>query len=219
MAGGGNSYKTPIEDIESLINMKNPSVSKLIDKAPSLLNGFGEKEVKQILKIAKKSDAYKDAIDEADEAFEEYMEMLEDNVGKNYKVKIKIDDKDKLDKDECEEFEDQLKELGEMGLEALEEIDDDSIEEGADELGLSESQLKSAMKQAEKLLKKCEKAKVSAGYELELVISVDGKELDDPEELELSVKVFKVSGRWILNPMSILDQFGGLGMLGMAGMF
>ena len=44
----GNSYKTPIKTAEKLLNTK--SLSKIIDKAPTLLNGFGESEAKKVLK-------------------------------------------------------------------------------------------------------------------------------------------------------------------------
>lgn len=217
----GNSYKTPIKDIEKLLNTQ--SLDKIIDRAPTLLNGFGESEVKKALKILKKSDAYKDNIEDAEEMFDEAIENIKDEIGKNYKVKIKIDDKEKIDKDDLKDYKDMLKEYASEALDMVKEIDDDMIEEMADEIGISEKNAEKLIDLAEKVLKKAKSAKISAGYELDLIVTVSGKELDEPEELELTVNVLKVDGRWILDPTSLMDDVMGMGMgmgslMGMGGL-
>lgn len=205
----GNSYKTPIKDVEKLLNTK--SFNKIIDRVPTLLNGFGESEAKKALKILKKSDIYKDNIEDIEEQYDELMEMVEDEIGKNYKIKIKIDDKEKMDKDDVKEFKEMLKEAASEGLDAVKEIDNDMLEELADEAGMSEKEAKKLKELATKVLKKAKSAKVTAGYELDLVVKITGKELDEPEEMDLTVCVYKVDGRWILDPTSLLG--GGMGAL------
>jgi hypothetical protein len=211
----GNSYKTPIKDVEKLLNTK--SFNKIIDRVPTLLNGFGESEAKKALKILKKSDIYKDNIEDIEEQYDELMEMVEDEIGKNYKIKIKIDDKEKMDKDDVKEFKEMLKEAASEGLDAVKEIDNDMLEELADEAGMSEKEAKKLKELATKVLKKAKSAKVTAGYELDLVVKITGKELDEPEEMDLTVCVYKVDGRWILDPTSLLG--GGMGaLMGMGGL-
>lgn len=197
-----NTYKTPVKEVEKIVNMKN--AEKMINQAPAVLNGFGEKEAKAILKIMKKSDDWDDMMDEANEAWEETVENLEDEYGK-YKIKIKVEDKDKLDKDDCEEFQDMLDEIAEY-RDYLKDMDSDDYEEMAEELGVSKSEAKKIVAQAEKFLKKCKSAKVTAGYELDLLVTIDGK--DGEDESELTVNVYKVNGRWVLDVFSLVRMFG-----------
>lgn len=157
------------------------------------LNGFCEKEYKQILKIMKKSDDYDK--DEVKEAYEEFREMLEDEYGKNFKIKAKLDDKDKLDKDEVRDFEKELHDEGKTMLLFLEMYDDrDGIEELADEMGISKSQAKKYVKAMKDIATKMKKANVTAGYELEYDVTIDG---EDYEGLDSDITVYKIDGRWV----------------------
>lgn len=198
----GNTYKTPIKAAEDLLNTK--SLTKIIDKAPSVLNGFGESEAKKILKTIKKCDQYEDVIEEAEEGFDELIEVLEDEVGKNYKIKLKIDDKEKLESSDLKAFRNNLRDISEMA-EALEDLDSDDYEDMADELGLSKKQVKNMIKQVEAFAKDCKSAKVSKGYELDLIVTVTGRELDEPEEMDITVRVFKVDGRWVPDVFSLAN--------------
>ena len=194
----GNSYKTPIKTAEKLLNTK--SLSKIIDKAPTLLNGFGESEAKKVLKTIKKSDVYKDNIEDIEEGFDEAIETLQDTLGKNYKISLKIEDKDKMGSKELKEAKNFLKDMAKEADEMLDEIDEEDI---ADEMGLSEGQVKKMVKQAEKFVKKCKSVKVSKGYELEVTAKITGKELDDPIELDLTICVIKANGKWIPDVSSL----------------
>ncbi len=198
--GGGNSYKTPIKVMEDRLNAR--SYSKYEKAQFDIYNGFCESEIKAIYKIYKSSDEYEDYLDEAKEYYEESIEDKEDEYGKNYKYTIKITDKDKLSSEELREFKKQIKEAGddlEDELEEMKDYDSDDWEEMADEMGISKSQAKKVVKYMEKIAKKYSKVKVTAGYELECVRTLKGKEIDDPEdyEYEFTVKVYKVNGRWI----------------------
>lgn len=141
----GNTYKTPIAAAEKLLNMK--SFGKLIDNAPSVLNGFGESEADKIIKILKKSDQYQDIKEDAEDAVDDLVEMLKDEYGSNYKIKIKIEDKEKLEKEDVKEFRDQLRSIADMTKE-LDELDSDDYEDMADGLGISKSQAKEVIKTA-----------------------------------------------------------------------
>lgn len=193
-----NNYKTPVKIMEKQANAKR--YSSMFDLALDQLNGFSKKEVKAMYKILKKSDEMDEMMDRMEELFEEERERNEDEYGKNYKVKYKITDKDKLDKDDLDDFEDELHDMGKEMLEAVKETDDwdsDDWKDIAEEAGLSKAQMKKLCKAMKSLGKKLKKAKVTKGFELEVTERITGKELDDPEERDLDMVVIKVNGRWI----------------------
>lgn len=201
----GNTYKTPVKAAEKLLNSK--SVTKVIDNAPGLLNGFGEDEANKIIKIVKKSDQYEDAIEDAEEYFDEMIESVKDECGANYKIKIKVDEKEKLEKEDCKEFRENLRSVAKLA-DNIDDMDSDDYEDMADSMGITKSQAKDMVKTMESFCKKCKKAKVSAGYELDLVMSVTGSEMDEPQETEVTVRVFKVDGRWVPDVFTLVNMFG-----------
>lgn len=215
-----NTYKTPIKAVEKLLNSK--SVSQVINRAPALLNGFGEDEAKTLIAIAKKTDMYKDNIEDIEDMFDDVIEMLEDNAGKNYKIQLKVTDKEELEKDDLRAFRDQLRMIGKMGSQ-LEDMDKDDIEDMSDELGISKANVKKAIKAAESFCDDCKDAKVQKGYELTIEVKLTGKELDDPMELEINFDVFKVDGRWVPGVFTAADKvMGGLdlgSLIGLMGSF
>lgn len=210
----GNTYKTPIQEAEKLLN--STSVDKVIDRAPSLLNGFGESELKKAIKILKKSDYYKDIKEDADDAFAELIEGLKDEYGSNYKIKIKVAEKEKLEKEDLKEFRDQLRQIGELSKQ-IDEMTSDDYEAMAETIGISKSQAKDLAKVVKSFAKECKSASVKDGYELDLVISITGSELDEPEETEMTVRVFKVDGRWVPDVFSLVEEIGIGAIMGMMG--
>ena len=159
------------------------------------LNGLFKKEYKAVMELYKKSSEY-DA-DDMKDSYKEQVEYLNETYGDNYKFSYKIEDKDKLDKDELEEFEDELRASGKALLNQYDDLDSDDLEELADDSGLSKSQAKKLVSAMEALAKKMKKAKVSAGYELTVTFITTGSELDEPIETERTIYVYKVNGRWI----------------------
>ena len=205
-----NNYKTPIKTVENLLNTK--SLTKIINKAPTVLNGFGESDAKKALKIIKKSDVYKDNIDELEEGYDDLVENLKDEYGKNYKIKLKVEDKEKLEKKELRNFRDQLRNIADMG-EELDDMDSDDYEDLADELGVSKAKAKKLVKLLKGFTKDCKKAKVTKGYELDVSMTITGKDADDVEPMEFTVRVYKVDGRWVLDVFSLVQEIG-IGALG-----
>lgn len=217
----GNTYKTPIKAAEKLLNSK--SVKQVIDRAPALLNGFGEDEAKVLISIAKKTDQYKDNIEDIEEKFDEAIEFAEDTLGKNYKISLKVTDKEKLEKDDLKAFREQLRMIGKTSS-MLEDMDNDDYADMADELGISKGQAKKAVKNVLAFCKDCKGAKVQKGYELTIEVKVTGKELDDPIEFEVALDVFKVDGRWVPGVFTAADKVMGsldfsslMGILGSLG--
>jgi predicted tellurium resistance membrane protein TerC len=186
-----NTYKTPIKLMEKSANAKKASA--VLDRRIEMLNGFCEDEYKEIAKIMKKSDNYEDTL----EYYEESIDYNKDEYGSNYKIKYKIVDKEKLDKDELREVRDSIREDGERQLEDWQDMDDEDYEEAAEELGITKSQAKKYYKERESVAKTLKKAKVTEGYVLTVSVTITGSELDEPEEDEYEISVYKVNGRWV----------------------
>lgn len=200
----GNTPEAPVKAAEKILNSK--SASKMIDQLPSVLNGFGESEAKKVLKILKKSDQYDDAIEDANDAVEELREQLADEYGDNFKIKLKVVEKEELEKDDTKAFRNQLRNIADM-KDRIDDMDSDDYEDMADQLGITKSQAKDLVKALESFFDKCKDAKVSEGYELTVEASITGSEVDDPETFEFSINVFKVDGRWVPDVFSLYQDF------------
>lgn len=199
-----NTYRTPIKYMEKIENIKkSQDIIKLFD----CLNGFTEEEFKDVFEILEDSDSFEDIF----ESLEDSVESFEDEYGENYKVKYKIEDKEKLEDDDLEEFEDNIQQASENFeeiVEVSEDTDSDEWEEICDESGLSKSQLKKLLKHFETISKKWSKAKVTKGYELSVVKRIKSSELDELEEEEMTIHVYKVNGRWIAQEsLSVISLF------------
>lgn len=205
-----NNYKTPIKTMEKYANTKKYYATT--DMTVELLNGFCEKETKALMKLYADSEDYEDSLEDAKDLFEDHVEEMKDNYGKNYKYSYKVIDKEKLDKDEIRDFRDTLRDRAdslETIIEQTEDYDSDDWEDMADNMGFDGSKSKakaviSAMKDIRKVYKS---AKVSAGYRLTVVVELTGSELDEPEENEREITVYKVNGRWITEDSTSLSMY------------
>lgn len=104
----GDSYKDPVKNYFTAMEKGS---GKKLQKA------YGDKIVDGLDNLLEEEDVYEDEedIDDIDDVFdymaEEYHDTLVDAYGKNIKVKYKITDKEKLDKDELKDIEKSLKEM------------------------------------------------------------------------------------------------------------
>lgn len=215
----GNTYKAPINAAEKVLNSK--SVNQVIKRAPAVLNGYGESEAKTLLKIAKKTEIYKDNIDQIEDAFDKVIEMAEDNAGRNYKISLKVTDKDKLDDKELKAFRADLRKMASQLNYEIGNMDKDDIDDVADELDISKAKVRKAIRILEKFCDQCDDCKVTKGYKLTVEVKLTGKLLDEPTELEIPIEVYKVDGRWIPGVFSLADDLeDGLDDIGdvLAGM-
>ena len=196
-----NKVTTPL-DLE--MKVKNAKTYKAYEKAQlKITNGLADDEMEDLMKILKKSDEY-DADDMKDD-FEDMLEDYQDEYGKNYKFYYEIEDKDKIDKDDLKDIEDDLQDSARDMYDEIKDTDVEDLEDLADAMGLKKADAKKIKSIMEKYYKGLKKAKISAGYELEVTYYVDGKELEEPEELrEVTIEVYKVNGRWVtLNNLDI----------------
>lgn len=186
-----NTYKTPVKAMQNIENNKKASAT--YNKRAAALNGFCEKEYKQLINIIKKSDDYEDYLDN----WEDTIDSKKDRYGDNYKYTYKVEDKDKLDKDELKAMQKNLRSLGRSLADASEDMDSDDYDEMADNAGIKKGQAKKFVKIAEKIGKKLKNAKVTAGYTLTLEGKLTGSEVDDSEPIEDTITVYKINGRWV----------------------
>lgn len=211
----GNTYKTPINAAEKVLNSK--SVNQIVKRAPAVLNGYGESEARTLLKIAKKTELYKDNADEIEDAFDKVIELLEENVGRNYKINLKVTDKDELDEKDLKAFRAELRKMtSELNYE-IGNLDKEDIEDVADELDISKGKVRKAIRILEKFCDDCDDCKVTKGYKLTVEVKLTGKLLDEPTELEIPIEVYKVDGRWVPGVFSLAndleDSLGNIGSL------
>lgn len=193
-----NNYKTPVKLMEK--NRNSKSFSSYMDRSIDMLNGFCESEMKAILKVYKSSDDYKDDMEDAKDEFADQIEDMKDEYGSNYKYTYTITDKERLEKEDLKNFRDELRNAAdslEAQIDEADDYDSDDWEDIADDAGISKAQAKKLYNAMDDVRKVLKKAQVTDGYELEVTIALTGSELDEPEENEMTIRVYKVDGRWI----------------------
>lgn len=187
-----NTYKTPIRLLEATLNNKKASAQ--MTKEAAQYNGLCEKEYKKIAKIMKKSDSY----DEALESYEESIEYKKENYGDNFKIKYKITDKEKLDKDELKDIQKAIRSEGKGYYNYYSDLESEDYEDIADSLDISKSQARELAKQYKSIGKTLKSAKVTKGFRLTVTKIITGSELDEPiEQEDIEICVYKVNGRWV----------------------
>ncbi len=195
----GSSKNDPIKFMEKYDNAKTIDLVKMIDEA---YNGLDKGNMGKILKILMKSDEYKDMFEEIEDSKIEDYEDKVDEYGKNFKITYKNDKEmeEKLDRDELKSYKSNIKSMGESILSMVDDfkdMDKDDQKDMADELGISYNDLKDMVKYMEAFGRELKSASVDEGYELEVIKTITGKELDEPEEEEIDMSVLKVNGKWI----------------------
>lgn len=202
-----NTYKTPISLYVKYLNAEKHK--NIYNDQIKLMNGLCDDELKAIIKIMKKSDDYEDELENKQENWENQVDSYKEQYGDNYKFSFKVEDKEKLDKDDCKDYQDDLRDYAKSRYNSIkdeyDDYDSDDWSDEADTMGISRSDAKKYVQKMQELYKDLKKAKVTAGYKLDIVVKITGSELDEPEEEELTIHVYKVNGRWVSPELS--DMF------------
>lgn len=185
----GNTYKTPIKQMAKIANTK--SSEKMLDQTMAQLNGLGEDEMAQILKILRNTDVF----ERIDDVMQMAQDSMKENAGEKYKVKMSAKGKEKMDKDSLEPMQEQVDDLAERFAEIAENLKEDSTM--LEDEGLSSKDVKKLIKNYEKLAKLLEKAKVTKGYYVDVKGKITGSALEEPIESEQTMNVYKIGGRWV----------------------
>ena len=192
-----NTYKAPLDVQTRYINSKNladPLKAQYVDN----LNGLFRKELNDIYAILKKSvlkDYFKDN-------YEQAVEQCEEEFGDNYKYSYVIQQETKIDSIELKEYKDSIKEDADYiknWVNTTKNYDSADWKAMADALGITKSEAKQLVKAFEDLYKEMKIIKVTEGYELSVVWTMTGDELETPETEKDTYYVYKINGRWVDN--------------------
>lgn len=204
----GSNYKTPIKKMVKTLNKKQESAMEYVafDTPPYSVDYY-----KTRYKVLDNCEEYVDDNGKSKEAYEEYIEQLEDKYGDDYKITIEeIKNVEKIDKDDVKDVQKEIREDYEDKddiEDAVEEMED-SLEYYEDEYDLSSKDAKKIVKAYEKSLKAQSKAKVSAGYEMTVEFKIKGED-DHAKYKAKNIEVYKINGKWYssLSPYSLIYGF------------
>ena len=194
-----NNYRTPLKLAAAVENAK--TFEDALKATTKQSNGLINKESKAILDILMDSEEFD--IDDIEDLMEIHVDSLKEQYGDDYKFYYYIEDKEPLDQDDLKDIKrdikDFAKEIKEEVLEETEDYDSDDWEDEADYFGVSKSEVKAMYNALEDIYETMKSVKITKGYELSVVLTVSGSELDEPEEYgeETTITVCKVNGRWI----------------------
>ena len=193
-----NTYKTPLANEFKLMNTKKvTSIDKLYI---SQLNGFAEKEVKAVYKAMSKSETFTDYMDKLADEEQDAIDEMKETYGDNYKYSYEITEKEELERSDRNELRDQLKDLGENLKDLVDEtkdFDNADWDDLATNLDMTKSEAKALISALKELATELKDVEVTAGYEITYNQTLKGSELEDPEEDEMTMYVYKVNGRWV----------------------
>ncbi len=196
-AGGSKGYMGPVEDFMAQINKQN---TEPVEVYSALLPDFGASLYAQSHNKYKVSEEYMDYYEDSVEYLEDHYDDCNDEYDK-WKLSFETKKATKMDEDDLEDIQDYLDDYYDDYLEDEadyfeETLDDDGdIEDAADELDISESQVKAILKANLKYVKAYEELKVTAGYEVKGRFLVKaGKDEFKTETVEF--RVVKINGDW-----------------------
>ncbi|MBR1472084.1 MAG: zinc ribbon domain-containing protein [Lachnospiraceae bacterium] len=201
----GGSYKKPIRNLVGLANKRSQNVTDYLD---CVTPAFVGSSYKSFLGCLKGGDAKKELDKGLGDIFEDTFDDFEDDYGKNWKISIEWRDADKLSSKKLKDIQENWEELADA-LADLDLDDEDTWESLADLLDDEyETTLdtKQFAKLAGKLVDQIENAKITAGYEVEIKLTIQGK--DDKDTAKLTLNVIKVNGKWIIDPISFAGEEG-----------
>lgn len=192
-----NYYMTPINAMAKIENSKEFNVLNI---AKAYSNGLEYKEAKALYNALCKVEDFEERMETYAEYFEEELEENADTYGDNWKVKYKVEDKEKLEKSDLREFKDQMKSAAENIMDIVDRCDDydsDDWEEICDRLDIDKNQAKDIVKKLESFAKalKNDASKITEGYELDVVRTISGS--DDDDEDSQTIRVYKINGKWV----------------------
>lgn len=196
----GGGYKKAATATIDLYNKRNTSDEKLYKAMYGKTYGEFKLETSMLeMKLWDEDFDEDDYKDDAVDQMEELYDNIEDEYGKNWKIKYKISSTKKLSnsalKDYKEEWEDTLDAMEEK----VDELED--YEEYAEDNGYDEDVCEEYYNCYKKWYKKLKGKKVTAGYKVKLKdVEIKGK--DDDDELgdngKVTIEVVKIGGEWVV---------------------
>ena len=194
-----SSRTTPIKVLEKYANAKEIEVETFVR---DMIGGIEGNNAVKIVKLAAKSDEFKDRFEDLEEDAADAYEDSKDEYGKNFKIRYKNDKEveEKLDRDELKDYKSDLKSLGEdyaaLGK-ALGKLKSGDLKDLAEDLDMDVKDVKACIECLKTIGQKLKGAEITEGYDLEYLITITGSELDEPEEDDGELTVLKINGKWV----------------------
>lgn len=194
-----SSRTTPIQVLEKYANAREIRIETLVKDA---VGGIEGNNAAKMIKLAAKSDEFKDRFEDLEEDAADAYEDNKDEYGKNFKIRYKNDKdvEEKLDRDDLKDYKSSIKELGEdyaaLGK-TLGKLKSGDLKDLAEDLDMDVKDVKACIECMKTIGSKLKGAEVSDGYDLEYLITITGSELDEPEEDDGELTVLKVNGKWV----------------------
>ena len=194
------AYKKPINTLVSLANKKSTNIPAYVDcVAPS----FVSSSYKSLLGTLKGGDAKKELEETIKDAFDDAWDELEDEYGKNWKISVEWKDADRLSNKKLDAIKDRWEDIADtLGKAELDDEDTyESIADSLDDKYDTELNTKQVAQIMGKLADQFENAKITDGYEVDLKLTIEGKDGHDTTKMD-GIYVIKVNGQWIIDPTS-----------------
>lgn len=217
---GGGNYKTPLKELEKLVNEQNTNVFAYTEL---LQNPMDSTALTKMWKILKKSSDYEDMLVNLQDGLEEFYEDAE-----GLKISFDITDAEKLDKSDLKKlnkrYKNSYKNFKDV-LKNIEDMDKGDYEDLADSLDISIGDAKKFVKQFVSYMESYDKVEVSKGYEVELRCygEMDG---DEGKTDRFTVTVLKIDGKWfiedgtqIFGKISFDDDLSGASLYNLSRMY
>ena len=197
----GGGYKSPINDLVKALNKESTNYEDFVNAvAPDFVATACVDLVDLIRDVD--ADVIEDFEEDLTDSLEDGYDDWADDYGDNWRISVDFRDEEELDEDELEEiqelYEDFYDSLDDMDLDDEETYEDlaDYLEDYYD-MELSDSQIKKLQKICEALLGEFEDVEITEGYVLDVKLTIEGREDDDDEKMDITV--ICVNGSWCID--------------------
>lgn len=193
-----NNYMVPVRNAEKLENLESLDGKSFLKKS---LKGLGVKNAREIINLCCESDLFLDMTEHIEETVEEYYEDNQDEYGDNFKIQYTVEEKVKLEKTDLRDYQKSFRAYMEdiqYIIEQTDDFDTDDWQDLAEELEMTRTQARKFIAALNNMVKDFGRLEVTAGYELDILRTITGEYLDEPEEEDITLEVVKVNGKWVL---------------------
>ena len=202
----GGGYKSPINDLVKALNKESTNYEDFVNAvAPDFVATACVDLVDLIRDVD--ADVIEDFEEDLTDSLEDGYDDWADDYGDNWRISVDFRDEEELDEDELEEiqelYEDFYDSLDDMDLDDEETYEDlaDYLEDYYD-MELSDSQINKLQKICEALLGEFEDVEVTEGYVLDVKLTIEGREDDDDEKMDITV--ICVNGSWCIDLLGMM---------------
>ena len=205
LLGGG--YQQPLDTIAAIANDRTVNAKSLKKAAGAFVGKTGKQDLDKVISGLCELEIYgSPAADFLQERADEALREADDTLGGNVKFSYKISNKKKIGKEDLEAYQDLYQQIGSVAEDTA-RFADRSLPMVEEYLGgvLTAESAGELLGHVRDFAKELRDAKISAGYELDLVVT--GKGRDGSEDTGLTVSVLKLDGQWVVSfPHEMLQE-------------